>query len=68
MCEQAFGLLAHGKIMRKTIINKGNFNKVSTTNMIRTIKEVHPTKILLVKIGKFYHAYGKDSKWFDILN
>lgn len=36
--------------------------------MIRTIKEVHPTKILLVKIGKFYHAYGKDSKWFDILN
>ena len=29
--------------------------------MIRTMKEVHPTKILLVKIGKFYHAYGKDS-------
>ena len=34
---------------------------MSTTNMIRTMKEVHPTKILLVKIGKFYHAYGKDS-------
>lgn len=61
MCEQASGLLAHGKIIRKTIINKGDFNEVSTTNMIRTMKEVHPTKILLVKIGKFYHAYGKDS-------
>ena len=61
MCEQASGLLAQGKIIRKTIINKGDFNKVSTTNMIRTMKEVHPTKILLVKIGKFYHAYGKDS-------
>ena len=34
---------------------------MSTTNMIRTMKEIHPTKILLVKIGKFYHAYGKDS-------
>lgn len=34
---------------------------MSTTNVIRTMKEVHPTKILLVKIGKFYHAYGKDS-------
>lgn len=34
---------------------------MSTTNVIRTMKEIHPTKILLVKVGKFYHAYGKDS-------
>lgn len=31
------------------------------TNIIRTMKEVHPTKILLVKVGKFFQAYGKDS-------
>ena len=29
--------------------------------MIRTIKQVHQHDIVLLKIGKFYHVYGKDS-------
>ena len=30
-------------------------------NMIRTIKEIHQCDVVFVKIGKFYHTYGKDS-------
>lgn len=30
-------------------------------NMVKTIKEIHPTDIVLVKIGSFYYVYGKDS-------
>ena len=29
--------------------------------MIRTIKEIHQCDVVFVKIGKFYHTYGKDS-------
>lgn len=29
--------------------------------MIKEIKEVHPEEIVLVKIGNFFHVYGKDS-------
>lgn len=29
--------------------------------MIKTIKQIHPKDIALVKVGEFYHAYGKDS-------
>lgn len=29
--------------------------------MIKVIKEIHPKSVILVKAGKFYHAYGKDS-------
>lgn len=29
--------------------------------MIKTIKQIHPKDVVLVKIGDFYHAYGKDS-------
>ena len=39
----------------------GDVLKLSTTNMIRNAKEIHPDKLLLVRIGKFYHAYGKDA-------
>ena len=29
--------------------------------MIKTIKQVHQYDIVLMKIGKFYHVYGRDS-------
>ena len=29
--------------------------------MIKKIKEIHPVDIQLVKIGTFYHAYGRDA-------
>lgn len=29
--------------------------------MVRTIKEIHPIDIVLIKIGSFYYTYGKDS-------
>lgn len=34
---------------------------LSVENSVRLIKKVHPTSVLLVKIGNFYHAYGKDA-------
>ena len=30
-------------------------------NMIKTMKQIHQYDIILVKIGEFYHVYGKDS-------
>ena len=27
---------------------------------VKVIKTVHPNSIVLVRIGKFYHVYGKD--------
>ena len=30
-------------------------------NIVKTIKQIHPNDIILVKVGKFYYAYGKDS-------
>ena len=30
-------------------------------NMVQTIKQIHQYEIVFVKIGKFYHIYGKDS-------
>lgn len=29
--------------------------------MIKSIKQIHPKEVMLVKMGDFYHAYGKDS-------
>ena len=34
---------------------------MAISTMIKSIKEVHLTNVVLVKIGNFYHAYGKDS-------
>jgi len=34
---------------------------LSVENSVRLIKKVHPTSVALVKIGNFYHAYGKDA-------
>lgn len=34
---------------------------MSVVTMIKEIKEVHPEEIVLVKIGNFFHVYGKDS-------
>lgn len=34
---------------------------MSTIDMIRTMKQVHPDRVILTKIGKFFHAYGKDA-------
>lgn len=30
-------------------------------NMVKTIKEIHPTYIIFVEIGSFFYVYGKDS-------
>lgn len=30
-------------------------------NTVKLFKEIHPETLLLIKIGSFYHAYGKDS-------
>lgn len=29
--------------------------------IVKTIKSIHPDSVVLVKVGKFYYAYGKDS-------
>ena len=34
---------------------------MSVISMIKTIKRVHEMDVVLVKIGEFYHAYGKDA-------
>ena len=34
---------------------------MSLANMVRTIKQIHPEDVVLIKIGVFYHAYGKDA-------
>ena len=34
---------------------------MSLENMIRSIKEIHHDYVVLIKIGAFYHAYGKDA-------
>lgn len=34
---------------------------MSLENMVRSIKEVHRDDVALIKIGTFYHAYGKDA-------
>lgn len=28
---------------------------------VRTIKQAHQSDVVLIKVGKFYHAYGKDA-------
>ena len=40
-----------------------NFRGVNMgiVNMVQTIKEIHKLDIVFVKIGNFYHVYGKDS-------
>lgn len=30
-------------------------------NTIKIFKEIHPESIILIKMGTFYHAYGRDS-------
>lgn len=34
---------------------------MSVIKIIETVKKVHPEFVVLVKIGEFYHAYGKDA-------
>ena len=34
---------------------------MSLENMIKSIKEIHHEYVVLIKIGAFYHAYGKDA-------
>lgn len=31
------------------------------SNIVRTMKDAHPNKILLLKVGKFFQTYGKDA-------
>ena len=30
-------------------------------NIVKNIKIIHPKNVLIVKIGSFYHAYGRDA-------
>lgn len=30
-------------------------------NTIKVIKQIHPEDVVMLKVGTFYHAYGKDS-------
>lgn len=34
---------------------------MSIENMIKTIKQIHKEDVILIKVGTFYHGYGKDS-------
>ena len=34
---------------------------MAVITIIKTIKTIHPESIALVKVGKFYNVYGKDS-------
>lgn len=34
---------------------------MGVVDMMRGVKQIHPNDVALVKIGKFYHAYGKDA-------
>lgn len=34
---------------------------MSTANMVKTIKKIYPSCAVLVKVGNFYHVYGKDA-------
>ena len=41
---------------------------MSLANMVRTIKQIHPEDVVLIKIGVFYHAYGKMLILSDVKN
>ena len=34
---------------------------MSVITMIKAIKKIHTEDVVLVKIGKFFHTYGKDA-------
>ncbi len=34
---------------------------MSIENMVQTIKQIHKEDVVLIKVGSFYHGYGKDS-------
>lgn len=34
---------------------------MAVNTIIREVKKIHPEEVVLVKIGNFYHCYGKDS-------
>lgn len=41
--------------------------EISTVNMVKTIKKIYPSCVILVKVGNFYHVYGKDAYIFSYL-
>ena len=42
-------------------LKERNVGKMAVLTMIKAIKKIHKEDILLVKIGDFYHVYGKDA-------
>ena len=34
---------------------------MSIENMVQTIKQIHKEDVVLIKVGSFYHGYGRDS-------
>ena len=50
--------------MPKRDVAFGNFKEggiMGTINIVRTIKRVHPSCMVMVKIGSFYNVYSKDA-------
>ena len=46
---------------------RGERESMSTVNMVKTIKKIYPSCVILVKIGNFYNVYGKDAYIFSYL-
>ena len=40
---------------------------MGTINIVKTMKMIHPSCVIIVKIGNFYHVYGKDAYIFAYL-
>ena len=35
--------------------------KMPVIEIVKKVKQIHPNKVILVKIGEFYHVYSKDA-------
>mgnify|MGYP004569147851 CR=1 FL=1 len=40
---------------------KGANDKMAITTIIEEAKAIHKEDVIMVKVGIFYHVYGKDS-------
>ena len=52
---------ASGLRIEKYIIFNKEVIKISIVTMVKEIKNMYPTSIALIKVGKFYKVYGKDA-------
>ena len=40
---------------------------MGTVNIIKTVKNIYPDCVVIVKVGNFYHVYSKDAYIFSYL-